>query len=94
MTPLDLEIEKTRKALLELQRKKKEEKLKASKTNHIRRRRGRPRIDDNKLIRVVQLAAKTSLSDAAFRVGVSRSTLHKQGITKRRLTKETTSEAI
>jgi hypothetical protein len=94
MTPLDIEIQKTRLVLLELEKKRKEEKQQAMKATKPAKRRGRPPIDDNKLIRVVQLARKTSLSDAAFRVGVSRATLHKQGITKRRLMTEPLAEAI
>ena len=82
MKRLRAQIERTQKKLNQLRERERREKMRQSKPARTAKKRGRPRISEDLLIKAVKMAETKSLSDIALQLGIAESTLFNYGITK------------
>ncbi len=85
LAELDKRIECKKRELSELQRTRRELKTAEINKNKKPTLRGRPKINEEILIKAVKLAGTKTLNDVCFKLNISRSTLYKHGITRRAL---------
>ncbi len=80
MTPLESEILKHQEKLYELRKQQRQIKLREAKALRPAKPRGRPRISDEVLIKVVRDAEHKTLREAAMKHNVSMTTLLRRNI--------------
>lgn len=80
MTPLERQLKKSQAKVAELQKQVRLEKERKAKINKPPKKRGRPAIDENILIKAVQLAETKPLPHVAMRLNISLRTLYRYGI--------------
>lgn len=89
MTKIDEKIELKKRQLKQLMEKKQqvelEKKRKAKKNS---RPRGRPQLEKDLLEKARKMAETRTLPETAFRLGISRSTLYKKGISRKNINAE------
>ena len=80
MKRLEAQIAKTQNKLCKLREEQKRRQAQNAKRCKPARKRGRPPIDENVLIRAVKLAETRTLPHVAMKLGISLTTLYNKGI--------------
>lgn len=90
-TRIQKQLDQSRKRIARLNRRKRADaaKRKQKLIAKARGKAGRPKLDEQLIVKAIKLAEKFTLPEVALRLGIPRSTLYNYGISRKELEKET-----